>query len=45
MLNYLSMPFEKNIKSTFDALEKIDARRKIDSSKIFPELYKFKKES
>jgi radical SAM protein with 4Fe4S-binding SPASM domain len=45
MLNYISIPFEKNIQATFDALEKIDARRKIDSSKIFTDLYKFKEEN
>lgn len=42
MLNYISTPVEKNIKLTFDELEKIDSRRKIDSSKIFTYLYKFK---
>lgn len=44
MLNYLSTPFEKNLKMTFDTLEKLDARRKLDSTKIFPELYKLKEE-
>ena len=42
MLNYISMPIEKDIGATFDALEKIDIRRNIDSSKIFTELYKLK---
>ena len=42
MLNYISTPIEKNIKETFDELTKIDSRRKLDSSKIFTELYKFK---
>ena len=42
MLNYISMPIEKDIRATFDALEKIDIRRNIDSSKIFTELYKLK---
>jgi radical SAM protein with 4Fe4S-binding SPASM domain len=42
MLNYASTPIEKNLKATFDELEKIDIRRKIDSSKIFTELYKLK---
>jgi radical SAM protein with 4Fe4S-binding SPASM domain len=42
MLNYVSIPFNKNIQATFDALNKIDLRRNIDSSKIFTELYKFK---
>jgi hypothetical protein len=44
MLNYISTPIEKNIKDTFDKLNKIDSRRKLDSSKIFTELYKFKEE-
>lgn len=39
MLNYLSIPIEKNLQSTFDALQKIDARRNIDSKKIFVNLY------
>ena len=42
MLNYVSMPFNKNIQATFDQLEKIDLRRNTDSSKIFTELYKLK---
>jgi radical SAM protein with 4Fe4S-binding SPASM domain len=42
MLNYVSMPFNKNIQATFDQLEKIDLRRSTDSSKIFTELYKLK---
>jgi hypothetical protein len=42
MLNYISTPIEKNIKATFDELHKIDTRRKLDSSKIFTELYKLK---
>ena len=42
MLNYTSEKMEKNINSTFDALAKIDSRRKIDSSKIFKNLYKLK---
>lgn len=45
MLNYISMPFEKNIQATFDALKRIDMRRHIDSSKIFTELYKFREEN
>ncbi len=39
MLNYLSVPIEKNLQSTFDALQKIDSRRNIDSKKIFVNLY------
>lgn len=42
MLNYISTPIEKNIKLAFDELDKIDKRRKLDSSKIFTNLYKFK---
>lgn len=44
MLNYISMPFEKNISMTFDALKQIDVRRQTDSSKIFKDLYQFQKE-
>jgi radical SAM protein with 4Fe4S-binding SPASM domain len=39
MLNYLSIPIEKNLQSTFDALREIDSRRNIDSKKIFENLY------
>jgi len=39
MLNYLDIPFNKNINATFDELIKLDQRRKLDSSKIFTELY------
>jgi sulfatase maturation enzyme AslB (radical SAM superfamily) len=42
MLNYISTPFEKDLNTTFEKLKNIDVRRKIDSSKIFKELYKFK---
>jgi radical SAM protein with 4Fe4S-binding SPASM domain len=42
MLNYISAPIEKDLDATFEALEKIDSRRNIDSSKIFKQLYKFK---
>lgn len=45
MLNYISTPFEKNINATFDELEKIDSRRKTDSSKVFKELYKLREEN
>jgi radical SAM protein with 4Fe4S-binding SPASM domain len=40
MLNYITMPFQKNLPATFRALEKIDKRRRTDSSKIFTDLYK-----
>lgn len=39
MLHYLDAPFEKNIRSTFDALQKIDHRRKLNSREIFTDLY------
>jgi radical SAM protein with 4Fe4S-binding SPASM domain len=42
MLNYISTPVEKDLNATFENLKNIDIRRKIDSSKIFKELYKFK---
>ena len=42
MLNYISVPIEKNLDVTFEELKKIDSRRNIDSSKIFKQLYKFK---
>jgi MoaA/NifB/PqqE/SkfB family radical SAM enzyme len=41
MLYYLDQPFEKNLAESFDRLRSMDRRRKIDSSKIFTELYKF----
>lgn len=45
MLNYMSMPFEKDLKQTFIELQQIDQRRGLDSSKILTELYKFKEEN
>lgn len=39
MLKYLHIPIEKNLQSTLDALKEIDARRNIDSKKIFTNLY------
>lgn len=45
MLHYLEQPFEKNLADSFDQLQVMDRRRMIDSSKIFVELYKFKKEN
>jgi sulfatase maturation enzyme AslB (radical SAM superfamily) len=39
MLNYTNVPFDKNIEATFTVLRGIDQRRKLDSSKIFKELY------
>ena len=45
MLSYIEQPFEKNLAVSFSKIQAIDQRRKLDSSKIFTELYKFKKES
>jgi sulfatase maturation enzyme AslB (radical SAM superfamily) len=42
MLQYTYRSFDKNLNSTFKELSIIDNRRKLDSSKIFTELYKFK---
>jgi hypothetical protein len=35
----LDTPYEKNLQSTFDGLDKLDTRRKLDSKKIFGEVY------
>jgi len=40
MLNYIAMPFQKNLSATFHALEQIDKRRRTDSRRIFTDLYK-----
>lgn len=45
MLSYIKQPFEKDLAGSFDKIQTLDLRRNIDSSKIFTELYKFKKES
>ena len=39
MLNYINIPFNKNIGETIKELTKIDQRRNLDSSKIFTEIY------
>jgi len=39
MLNYLDIPFDKNIDSTFAELKELDQRRGLDSSTVFTELY------
>jgi MoaA/NifB/PqqE/SkfB family radical SAM enzyme len=39
LLKYLDTPYEKNLRSTFDGLDKLDTRRKLDSKKIFGEVY------
>ena len=42
MLYYIQQPFEQNLKSSFEQLAQLDQRRRLDSSKIFTELYKLK---
>ena len=42
MLKYTYTPITKNLQATFKELNTIDTRRKLDSSKIFTELYTFK---
>jgi len=42
LLKYIQQPFEKNLAGTFEQLAKMDARRGVDSSKIFIDLYKEK---
>lgn len=44
MLSYIEQPFEKNLASSFNEIQVLDLRRKLNSDKIFTELYKFKKE-
>lgn len=44
MLHYIDLPFEKNLQDSFEQLKKLDQRRKLDSSKIFKELYILKEE-
>jgi sulfatase maturation enzyme AslB (radical SAM superfamily) len=39
---YLDQPFEKNLLNSFQMISRMDQRRKLDSTKIFTELYKFK---
>lgn len=45
LLDYINQPFLADISKTFDFLDKLDKRRGIDSSKIFPQLYKLKESS
>jgi hypothetical protein len=40
MLAYLSIPFEKNLKHSFEELSKLDQRRGLNSRDVFKELYK-----
>lgn len=42
LLRYMDQPFEKNLAGTFEQLAVMDARRGVDSSKIFVDLYKEK---
>lgn len=42
MLHYISLPFNKDLKNSFEQLEKLDQRRNLDSSKIFKDLYKLR---
>lgn len=44
MLNYIGMPFEKNINSTWETVKILDQRRKLDSRKVFKELYQLREE-
>lgn len=39
MLNYIKDPFDKNIKKTISELKILDQRRKLDSTKLFKEIY------
>ena len=45
MLYYLDQPFEKDLAGSFRQLAAVDQRRKLDSSKIFTELYKLREEN
>lgn len=40
--NYIEQPFEKDLAVSFEQLNILDQRRKLDSSKIFTELYSLK---
>jgi sulfatase maturation enzyme AslB (radical SAM superfamily) len=42
MLNYIQEPFEKNFEESIRQLAVMDQRRKLDSSKIFKDLYNIK---
>jgi hypothetical protein len=42
MLHYIEQPIEKNLTSSFEQLAVMDQRRRVDSTKIFTELYKLK---
>lgn len=40
MLRYIDQPMEKNLSGSFSMLARLDQRRGLNSSEIFPELYK-----
>lgn len=42
MLNYLDLPFEKNLARSFERIRMMDQQRRLDSSLIFKELYTFR---
>ena len=42
MLHYIQEPIEQNLSGSFEQLAAMDLRRRVDSSKIFKELYKLK---
>jgi sulfatase maturation enzyme AslB (radical SAM superfamily) len=45
MLHYIRQPFTQDLAGSFQQLQALDARRGLDSSKIFKELYKFREEN
>lgn len=45
MLTYIEQPFKKDLADSFCQLNKLDQRRRQDSSKIFTELYKLREEN
>lgn len=44
MLSYIEQPFKKDLIGSFEKMKILDQRRTIDSSKIFKDLYKLKKD-
>jgi len=42
LLNYTENPFQKDLAGSFEQIKTMDQRRKLDSSKIFTELYKLR---
>jgi len=45
MLHYIRQPFTPDLAGSFERLQELDARRGLDSSKIFKELYKLREEN